>query len=753
MGNRDRFGVLPKTVNGFAVTHGAVAGYVDDRACKECHEQLFESYQSMGMAQSFYPPDPDKTIEDLDKPYYHAASKRYYVMTQRDSKLVLKRYCLDSAGKPFAELESEVDWVMGSGNHGRVYISQSERGELHMLPLAWYAEAGWRMAPDYDRSDHARFERVVDRACMFCHNAYPEVPVGADLPHKDNLYPTSLPHGIGCQRCHGPGARHIESATNKDTSDQIIRDRILNPANFTPRQRDELCMTCHLQPEVSLGEMMPRAFDKPVFSHQPGDPLAEFITFLDHGSDSERHERFQINHHAYRLRQSKCHTAGGGKLTCTTCHDPHRKVPVPERPSYYRNKCLQCHQLKDCQHEEMGHGRDPAQSDCLSCHMVKARPSDVVHATITDHLIRRKPAGRDLTAPRRESRPELRVREIIPYFKDAPGTARTETYVGFGAARAPYAGFASGWVAAFEASGPHPIAGYVNLGRGLLEAGEGARAIDLLRDAIGRFPKSPEAHWTLGSAYLSSGDVKPALAALKHARDLDPESPGIAASLADAHLKAGDMRSARVLYEAAVAARPMSWKSWQQYGYVLQQLDDSSAALQAYLRAIALNPDDLYSYRALGSLHEADKDWTAMFQILEKGATRSLDLEMHLIMCWLLAPDPRAQQPARALARAQALSDKHSDNPRTHLHHALALYRARSTTDIAAAIERARALGADQASCLGLLLLDSIRRNDRLATQDLLTQFEHAVQARTTEPLRRVVQGLVRAALSQRERK
>ena len=114
MGNRDRFGVLPKTVNGFTVTHGAAAGYVDDRACKECHEQLFKSYQSMGMAQSFYPPDPDKTTEDLDKPYYHAASQRYYLMTQRDDKLVLKRYCQDAEGQKFAEFESEVDWVMGA---------------------------------------------------------------------------------------------------------------------------------------------------------------------------------------------------------------------------------------------------------------------------------------------------------------------------------------------------------------------------------------------------------------------------------------------------------------------------------------------------------------------------------------------------------------------------------------------------------------------------------------------------------------
>jgi tetratricopeptide (TPR) repeat protein len=749
-GDRDQFGILPPTVQGFPVSRGAVAGYVDDRACKECHEQLFESYQSVGMSQSFYPADPKQAPEGLDKPYYHAASQRYYLMTERDDKLVLKRYCQDAEGQQFAEFESEVAWVMGSGNHGRTYISQSKHGELTMLPLAWYAEAGWRMAPGYDNSQHPRFERIIDRACMFCHNAYPEIPVGADMPHKDDRYPPQLPHGIGCQRCHGPGARHIESALDANSSDKVTRERIINPANFTPQQRDDLCMTCHLQPEVGIGGMMPRAFDKPVFSHRPGDALKEFITFLEHGTKAERGERFQINHHAYRLRQSKCHEASGGELTCLSCHDPHRKVAVLERPAYYRAKCLQCHQLKDCQHEEMGHGRDPAQSDCISCHMTKARPSDVIHATTTDHLIRRKPASRDLTAPRNETPTNAKVGQITPYFKTDPSSPRFETYAGFiKTATNPAA--AERWLKAFEASGPHPVAGYVQVGRGLLEAKDASRAITLLQEGLRKFPKEPEVHWTLGTALLSRGDVDGALKALQLARNLDPASPGIAASLADAYLKAGALTNARRQYEAAIASRPTNWKSWQQYGYVLQQLKDSKAAQQAYRRAIALNPDDFYSYRAIGTLYEADKNWQAMFKIFEQGATRNLDLNLHLVMCWMFAPDTRVQQPGRALVRARKLSIDYADNPRTHLHHALALYNARSAAGFSAAIAQAQALGADQVSCLGLELLGSLLRNERQKSQGLLAQFERARQAPTTEPLRRIIENLVQKTLVPRQ--
>ena len=38
------------------------------------------------------------------------------------------------------------------------------------------------------------------------------------------------------------------------------------------------------------------------------------------------------------------------------------------------------------------------EADCVSCHTAKARPRAVIHVTTTDHLIRRKPPEKDLTA-------------------------------------------------------------------------------------------------------------------------------------------------------------------------------------------------------------------------------------------------------------------------------------------------------------------------------------------------------------------
>ena len=102
---------------------------------------------------------------------------------------------------------------MGSGKHSRVYLYSTPNGELYQLPIAWYTqEKRWAMAPGFDRPDHLGVHRRVRRECMFCHNAYPDVPAGSDLYGPYQTFPAELPEGLGCQRCHGPGAEHARLA-------------------------------------------------------------------------------------------------------------------------------------------------------------------------------------------------------------------------------------------------------------------------------------------------------------------------------------------------------------------------------------------------------------------------------------------------------------------------------------------------------------------------------------------------------------
>jgi len=227
--------------------------YVADTACATCHAAKFASYQGVGMAQSMRRPRAEVLIEDFRHAhFFHAASKTHYEMSWKGGKLLFRRYQVDAAGKRTNSIEQQVDWILGSGHRARVYLYRVPSGEMYQLPIAWYAqERAWGMAPGFDRADNDGITRPVRRECLFCHNAYPDVPEGSDAHWMPQRFPAVLPEGTGCQRCHGPGANHVRTAMGGG-SEAAVRAAIVNPSRLTPARRDAVCFQCHLQPAVAM---------------------------------------------------------------------------------------------------------------------------------------------------------------------------------------------------------------------------------------------------------------------------------------------------------------------------------------------------------------------------------------------------------------------------------------------------------------------------------------------------------------------
>jgi len=195
------------TALGLPVTAGAAPGYVEDRACALCHTDIATSYREKGMARAFFRPRPATDIEDFAAPpFFHAPSGQYLQIVRRGDRLVFRRWQADSEGRPIHVFEQAVEWILGSGGHARTYLYRTPGRELFQLPLAWYSQThNWGMAPGYDRPDHDGVLRRVRRECLFCHDAYPELPAGGDAYGAAQVFPAALPEGLGCQRCHGPG--------------------------------------------------------------------------------------------------------------------------------------------------------------------------------------------------------------------------------------------------------------------------------------------------------------------------------------------------------------------------------------------------------------------------------------------------------------------------------------------------------------------------------------------------------------------
>lgn len=540
----------------FALLAVVMSGYVDDAVCANCHPDKAETYQQVGMAKSFYRPRTGVFIEDFEAPpYFHAPSRQYFEMRRRGDDVIFRRYMRAADGEPIHVFEQKVDWILGSGHHARTYIYATPAGELYQLPIGWYSQTReWRMSPGYDRADHEGVSRRVRHECMFCHNAYPDVTEEKHSYWRPQNFPAKLPEGIGCQRCHGPGAEHARRPT---------REAIVNPARLSPKLRNDICYGCHMQPTVIISGL--RKFGRGIYSFRPGQPLDDYMHRLDIDEENlPRAERFEINHHPYRLEQSRCFTESKGQLSCLTCHDPHRKITDV---AHYRKACMSCH--------ETAHR---ISEDCTSCHMQKRRPQDVVHTVMTDHFIRRVPGGPELLAPREEREPLLiRI--------DSPDELyNTIAYVR--ATASAEAASVRRLIALMNERRPAELEPYLDVAAAQMRHKRWEELESSTSYILERDPKQPLAlEWRTIARILLKRDVDAnieALAALER-----PEATFNAALML---AQRGRIREAIPLFERATAATPNLTAAWFHLGRARRECGDVAGAIDAFRRALDVDP-------------------------------------------------------------------------------------------------------------------------------------------------------------------
>lgn len=613
------------------VTRGAAAGYVPDRRCGTCHGDLWESYQEVGMARSFFRPSASRAIEDFDaEPYYHRPSRRYYQLTREGDAYRFRRWQQTPDGEAVNVLELDVDWVLGSGHHSRTYLFRNAAGELYQLPLAWYTEpmpeepGRWGMAPGFHEADHGGVTRRVRRECMFCHNGYPEVAAGSDFGRAPQTFPAELPQGTGCQRCHGPGAEHVALALDAGFDPETVRAAIVNPVRLPPERRDDVCNQCHLQPSVVLPGI--RRFDRADYSFRPGEALDGYLVHVDVDEAGRgRGDRFEINHHPYRLYQSPCWQQSGRKLSCLTCHDPHRKVAPARRVEHFRAACLSCHREEQCGRDHLGAeaAASPAEAgeasavpaDCVSCHMPKRRPQDVVDVVMTDHRIGIHPDRAEPLAPLREVHPPLTGVDVLePGAVPDPATADAYRAAALIRLGGEVAGDAVDRLAEVLTAQPADADGlgvvpWLELANGRLQQRRVGEAEAAVREVLRRQPEHPLALEWWGISRAGQGDLVGAIERLRRAVALRPDRPEARFNLgrllaAQADRGDGDsealLAAAAAELEAAVALRPVMTPAWLHLGEVRESQGDRAAALTAYRRALEVEPSHTRAYLALG---------------------------------------------------------------------------------------------------------------------------------------------------------
>jgi predicted CXXCH cytochrome family protein len=268
--------------------------------------------------------------------------------------------------------------VVGSGQHTNSHI-MFRNGKMCQMPMTFYTQDGrWDLPPGFENANNSRFSRPIEAECINCHNAHP-----TPNPGGANHY-LSVPQGIDCERCHGPGALHVREKMAGwivDTS-RGPDYSIVNPGRLTHSLQNDLCKRCHLQGNAVLKEG--RSFS----DFKPGMVLSDvFSVFLPRHKNHE--DYFIMASHPDRLAQSPCLKQQPLAMRCISCHNPHRSVQKTSSLQYNK-ECFSCHGgsasgESDC--TAPASSRLVRLNNCVLCHMPKSGSSDIPHVRITDHKI------------------------------------------------------------------------------------------------------------------------------------------------------------------------------------------------------------------------------------------------------------------------------------------------------------------------------------------------------------------------------
>ena len=334
--------------------------FVPGASCIKCHEDQAELWQSSHHAKAMAVADAQTVLADFDstffdyngfRSWFYRADNKYFVSTDSD----------DGARRAY-----EIKYTFGVVPLQQ-YLVETERGRMQALQIAWDTEnkRWFHLYPD-EKIDHKDQLHWTGRyfnwnfMCAECHSTNLE----RNYDFATDSYATTWNDiNVGCQACHGPGARHVREAEAEIWSDSS-KGLVVTAELENPKMLVESCAPCHSRRHAVSAD---DRHQLPLLDHYQPELLYEGLY----------HPDGQIQDEVYvygSFVQSKMYEAGVG---CSDCHNVHSLKLLVDG----NGLCTRCHNAggnptyptlmakkydtpKHHFHEEKSEG-----ALCVNCHM------------------------------------------------------------------------------------------------------------------------------------------------------------------------------------------------------------------------------------------------------------------------------------------------------------------------------------------------------------------------------------------------
>lgn len=182
------------------------------------------------------------------------------------------------------------------------------------------------------------------------------------------------------------------------------------------------------------------------------------------------------------------------------------------------------------------------------------------------------------------------------------------------------------------------------------------RAEKLVRKTLRTRPDDPDLLYRLGEVLTLSGNLPESEVVLRQAISLDPAKPSYRDSLIDVFVGADRLDSARELCWEGIESSGKA-EDWRRLGYVEEYQEHFQEAVEAYRRAVSIDPNFSYGWLSLGLVLLKDIALKSRLEEAEEALSHAAEISGLVPEIWLPLIQTRASLEL-GLARIQEESER-----------------------------------------------------------------------------------------------